>query len=212
MANKPLKADAKKRHDRLCALILEAMEAEGQERFGYRWAIKPRQHWADALGLDEKTVSRMAKVPPIWTMRCQAVDDATGKTVQAVALRVGDPPERTDELVAGIMSKMFRQHTGKATIGPREWGCLCDLARIWPDGHQERIFADMLANWPGYMAAIKFDPEYDPDAMGKGVDRYLRFPSITVVQRFQHQVPDFYLTRLHLAGKRLPFPYANEAA
>ena len=110
------------------------------------------------------------------------------------------------------MSKAFRKHTGKASIGGREWGCLCDLARIWPEGHQERIFADLLKNWPAYMAAIKFDPEYDATAAGKGVDRYLRFPSIAVVRRFQHQVPDHYLTRLQVAGKPLPFPYAKEAA
>lgn len=43
------------------------------------------------------------------------------------------------------------------------------------------------------------------------MDRYRRFPSIRLIRKFQHQVPDFYLTRLQLAGKPLPFPYAEAA-
>lgn len=210
MTRKSLKSDAKARHDKLCDLILKAVELEGHERHDYQWAILPRQYWAEALGVDDKTISRLIKLPPIWTMRCQVMDDATGKAVQAVALRVGDPPERTPELVAGIMSKAFRKHTGKASITPREFGCLVGLAKAWPEGHQERIFSDLLANWAGYMAAIKSDAEYDPTGINAKSDVYLRFPSIKVIRRFQHQVPDFYLTRLQLAGQPIPFGYAPE--
>lgn len=215
MSKKPMKSDAQARHDTLCALILAAIEAEGQEHEGRRWAIKPRSEWADALGVDMKTITRLIQREPIQRLDTGA-QDAAGTWRRVTALRIAQPgeppPMRTPEEVAGKMSKMFRKHTGLARLPDGAWGCLRAFAELWPEGHQERIFADLLKNWPGYAAAIKSDPAYDPDHDGKGVDRYRRFPSIGLIRKFQHQVPDFYLTRLQLAGKPLPFPYVKEAA
>jgi len=172
------------------------------------WMIRPLHEWADALGTSTKTISRLAAIPPIWSLRCQAVDDDTGRRVQAVALRVGDPPKRTPQLVAGIMSKMFRRRFRRDAITRRQYGCLVGLATVWPAGHQEKIFADALINWPDTAKAIKLHPDYKDPPEGH-VDRYLAWPCISLMRRFPAAVSDAYLTRLQASGHPIPFAYSD---
>ena len=202
-----MRKDKQDNHKKLCDLILAATLTEGQASGGYSWVLRPLAQWAADLGVSAKTISRLIAVPPIWSMQCLVTDEETGWRVRAVALRVGDPPERTPDLVAGIMSKMFRKRTGVAKITPAEFGCLVGLAEAWPAGHQEKIFADALINWPDTAKAIKLHPAYADPVEGKP-ERYWAFPSIRLMRPFADAVADAYLTRLQAAGKPVPFPYS----
>ena len=220
------KTDAKARHAALCDRILAEMEAEGQERFGYRWAIRPRQHWADALGVDDKTISRLIQREPIQRLDT-GVQDAAGTWRRVTALRIalpGEPPLKpSPRHLANIMRKLFIAKTGR-TPGNDEYGCLVGLAELWPEGHQVAIFKDVLAEWGSYMAAIKNRIDFETEALEvKGLrSRYYRFPTITLLRRWPHVVADAYLTRWQMQhnGKSntppQPFAYhyddASEAA
>lgn len=226
MPNKPLKSDAQARHDTLCALILAAIEAEGQEHEGRRWAIKPRSEWADALGVDMKTISRLIQREPIQRLDTGAQDAAgTWRRVTALRLiRPGEPPLKpSPRHLANIMQTLFVAKTGR-TPGKEEYGCLIGLAELWPEGHQLPIFKDVLAEWGSYMAAIKNRIDFETEALEvKGLRaRYYRFPTITLLRRWPHVVADAYLTRWQMQhnGKPnvppQPFAYhyddASEAA
>jgi hypothetical protein len=160
------------------------------------------------LVLVQRQSAAFSAIPPIWSLRCQAVDEDTGRRVQAVALRVGDPPKRTPELVAGIMSKMFRRRFEVDRITPHDFGCLVGLATVWPTGHQEHIFADALTNWPDTAKAIKLHADYADPPEGH-VDRYWAWPCISLMRRFPAAVSDAYLTRLQASGHPAPFLYSD---
>lgn len=226
MSKKPMKSDAQARHDKLCYRILARMEAEGQERNGYRWALFTRQELAEALDVDAKTISRLIQVPPIQCF-VTAKEDATGKWRRVLALRVaevGEPPAQPNPRdIANIMRNLFVAKTGRAP-GKDEYGCLIGLAKEWPEGHQVAIFKDVLAEWGSYMAAIKNRIDFETEALEvKGLrSRYYRFPTITLLRRWPHVVADAYLTRWQMQhnGKPnvppQPFAYhyddASEAA
>lgn len=202
------KTDAKARHSKLCDLILAAIEAEGQEHEGRRWAIKPRSEWAAALDVDEKTVSRLIQREPIQRLDTGA-QDAAGMWRRVTALRLirpGEPPLKPSPChVANIMRKLFIDKTGR-TPGRREYGCLVGLVEEWPEGHQVAIFKDVLAEWGSYMAAIKNRIDFEREALGvTGLrSRYYRFPTITLLRCWPHVVADAYLTRWQMQHNGKP--------
>lgn len=210
-----MRVDKQRRHKLLCDLITKAIEAEGQLAEGFLWAVKPRQAWADAVGVDIRTIAALIELEPIVRLSTAIKDGGQFKRV--AALRIFQPgemakPLSADEAAASVaktLAKLFKAATGKP-VSPHQFGCLVGLAETWPASHQVAVFAHTLKEWGPVMAAIRVEAALqhgDPDYENK----FLNYPSVSVMRRFASTVADAYLTDHQVAGKvGLPFADAAE--
>nr|WP_321454625.1 hypothetical protein [uncultured Cohaesibacter sp.] len=74
----------------------------------------------------------------------------------------------------------------KRTIKPnrREYGCLCGLWELWPDGQQAKIFKKVLKEWHIFCAGMFWQQSFDEVEGEQAEKRFFHYPSITVIRRY----------------------------
>ncbi len=188
-----MRKDAQERHTKLCTLIQESVETEGQEFEGNKWAVMPRAVWAKMLGVDKKTISRLIKHPPIQTWDTQVEGD------RCILLRVGEPGKKSPRHMANIMAKMYLKKTGRMRTN-HEFGMLVGLAEEWPEGYQVAIFKNMLDDWNGFvhMLAVHVEQEIDIKGNTDREQKFFKYVSISTLRKFHLVAQDAYKT--HMQG------------
>lgn len=76
-----------------------------------------------------------------------------------------------------------------ALTTPSEYGCMCGLAEVWPEGHQIEIFRSVLADWSAFMAGEKVAIW----AAGEGEEKFFEFAAMTVVRAFPEVAVELYV-------------------
>ncbi|MBN8630724.1 MAG: hypothetical protein J0L76_07705 [Rhodobacterales bacterium] len=194
---KELRKDKQLRHQKLCQLIAADIAEQPQEFEGYTWAVRSQPDWSSLLGVDERTVRNLIKMPPI----CTTTTQVEGK--KTVLLRLGEPGAKSDRHVANIMAKVFTDKTGRKP-SPRDFGMLKGLAQFWPDGVQAEIFRLVLNDWKGFKALVAIVVD---DLIAEGKNAFHRrhdFPSIAVIRAFHSMALEMYV--MHLQANQLPPP------
>lgn len=187
-----MRADAKERHTKLCALIQDVVATDGQEFEGNVYAILPLSVWADQLGVSTKTVSRLIRYEPIQFTKTMV------EGVPATLLRVGKKGKQSPRELANIMATLFKKHTGAEKVSRTQWGMLHGLAEEWPEGYQVAIFKHMITEkgWRSFMAALALYVAVQQEAEGNTslFKRYYDKPTISVLRRFWQVAADAYKT------------------
>lgn len=189
-----LRKDKRERHEKLCKLITESIETDGQEFDGHVWAVRYQEDWADMLGVNVRTLRRLIKAPPIQS----TVTSVEG--VRATLLRLGEPGPPTPRTIAQTMARAFRTKTGQR-VNPGQFGMLVGLAKEWPDGHQLAIFKYIISNegWEWFMvgvgleiALLKAEGHADLKKM------FFKYPHIPTLRRFEGVAYETW--KMHLQG------------
>lgn len=196
-----MRADAKERHTKLCALIQKEVKREGQEFEGHVWAILPLSVWADMLGVTSaKTVSRLIRHEPIQFTNTMV------EGVPAVLLRVGKKGKQSPRELANIMATLWKKQTGAEEVSKHLWGMMCGLAENWPEGYQIAIFKHVITphGWHSFMAALSLHIAIQQEAEGDTVivKRYFNHPSVSVLRRFWQVAADAYKSDMQVKSMK----------
>jgi hypothetical protein len=71
----------------------------------------------------------------------------------------------------------------------KEFGCLCGLAELWPEGYQIDILKTVLADWSAFMAGAKVAIW----AAGDGGEKFFEFASMSVIRAFPQVAVELYV-------------------
>ncbi|MCV2880366.1 hypothetical protein OE699_16155 [Sedimentimonas flavescens] len=192
-----MRKDKQQRHEELCALIKETVAECPKEFEGHTWAIRPQADWCELLGVSDRTLRDLTKIPPI----CTTTTHVEGR--KAVLLRLGTPEAKTDRHIANIMANIFAEKTGRRPAG-RSYGMLRGLAQNWPEGAQLAIFRCVLNEWSMFMAGVQLEIGRMIQEGEGGEHRRYKFPSISVMLRFHHIALEMYVMQLQEAGTLPP--------
>lgn len=193
-----MRKDRQEKHDRLCRLINEVIEANEPQTFeGYNWAILPQSEWCKLLGVSDRTLRELIKITPI----CKTTTKVEGQ--KTVLLRVGVPDPKDTLKAAKVMADLFFKNTGKKPT-EQERGMLRGLAQQWPLGAETQIFQCVLNLWPEFMAGVKLEVERMLYAGEKAFNRFYKYPSISVILRFHQVAVELYTMQLQHDGKLPP--------
>lgn len=192
-----MRKDRRQRHEKLCTLIEDTIALHPQEFEGETWAVRPQADWCELLGVSDRTLRDLTKIPPI----CTTTTHVEGR--KAVLLRLGTPAPRTDRHIANVMANVFAEKTGRRPAA-RYYGMLRGLAQVWPEDAQLAIFKCVLGDWQMFKAGVQLEVDkMIADGEG-GEHRYHEFPSIAVILRFHHVALDMYIMHLQWEGKTPP--------
>lgn len=195
-----MRKDKQERLDRFADLIAETINAGDPLSVmvfeGATWAALPQPSWCEKLGVSDRTLRDLAKCPPV--VATKTVNDA-GKPI--VLYRLGSTHHQSARHVANIMTSLFRKKYGlEERISRRDWGCLVNLARIWPEGAQVEIFRTLLADLGAFMAAVK---AADPDCPHSV--RFYEFLPIPLVRKYHDVALQVYISAVQAKGLK-PHP------
>ncbi|UWQ52738.1 hypothetical protein [Leisingera caerulea] len=190
---KPRK-DRSQKLERLCEHINEIIALEGQEFDGHIWAILPQKEWAAMLGVDERTIRRLIKMPPIQTTTTQV------EGVKATLLRVGKPGKPTPRTTAQAMAGIFRKRT-EQSVNPNQFGCLVGLAEAWPDRHELEIFKYVTSpeGWEWFMTGLGLEIAVEQSEGKHTRKMFFKHPHIPTLRRYAKVA--FEAWRMHLMEK-----------
>lgn len=174
--------------DQLAQLITNTTEHEPFERDGHMWAAKPQHWYCDQLGIAPATHRRLIAKPPF--VRKAAIVE--GRRI--ALLRLGEYEPMGERDYRNILSDMWRRHIGRRT-SKIEFGCICGLIEVWPDGKAPQIFKLVLDNWDVFMVGAKVEAT-DP--------RYLKIPNLRFLRRFAHIGAD--MLAMHEQAKLAKIP------
>jgi len=139
------------RTQKLAALIEQAISEEPYSLDGFDWAAVDQQLLADAAGMSLRTLQRLIAKPPFVRERTHVAGTIT------LLLRLGSEGPKTSRHIANILSKIFREKTGRRP-NARGYGCLIGLAKIW--GPQAPVILKTVLNkWSDFMAGVKLEIE-----------------------------------------------------
>lgn len=192
-----MRKDKQERHEKLCALIEETIAEHPQEFEGHTWAIRPQADWCELVGVSDRTLRDLTKIPPI----CTTTTHVEGR--KAVLLRLGTPGAKTDRHIANIMANVFAEKTGRRPAA-RDYGMLRGLAQTWPEDAQLAVFKCVLNDWPMFMAGVQLEVDRMIADGEEAQHRRYDFPSVAVMLRFHHVALDMYIMHLQDTGKTPP--------
>ncbi|MBE1282153.1 MAG: hypothetical protein GJ676_02460 [Rhodobacteraceae bacterium] len=212
---RPKRRDARKDHDAICEGIESLIEAEPFELDGQTWT-QPFSLGvlAECFGLPQRTFERRICEAPI---RKRVKNFGQGKRL---LLRVGDEG-MTDYEKAQKMAGTWRFEVPHHQVSHNEFGCLCGLAKVWPDPWQKRILIYTIRRWGFFKSAVNFGigqakrigattPEerkhlYTADALSDHVLDVARFnmpddlkvrwhdyPSLTIIRKFWYVAEEHF--------------------
>lgn len=181
------------------------------ERGGVTWMPADQEVLARHLGVSVKTLYRWTAELPF--QREAAAVYGHGKVSLFRVVVAGEKPVRTPQHVANIMRNIWAEKVG-TPITPHQHGCLIGLAKTWPEGSQLDIFKHVLNHWSDYMGTVKHfmrliaEASETPLTTAKDnttfYNRYFRYPTITVMLRFQGEAVASYAMKLQEDGKPVP--------
>lgn len=195
-----MRKDKQERLDRFADLVAETIKAGDPLSVmvfeGATWAAMPQPRWCEKLKITDRTLRDLAKCPPIVSTK--TVNDTS---TPIVLYRLGSTPHLSARHTANIMASLFRKkYDLEERISRRDWGCLVNLARIWPEGVQVEIFRTLLADLDAFMAAVK---AADPDCPHS--IRYYNWLSIALVRKYHDVALDVYIGAVQAKGQK-PHP------
>lgn len=189
-----MRSDKSKRHAKLVSLVVELTAKSPFDFEGFAWAALSQSEWASQLGISDKTLRDLAKLPPIVSTKTQIQDKVV------VLYRIGAGPHSSYRHIANILSKIFRDKYGLKRIPPHDYGCLVGLAEVWPDGVQAQIFKSVLRNFVEFRGAVKLA---EPDS--PHFDRYYDFVPIRLIRKFPDLALEVYENEIQ-ANCKVPHP------
>lgn len=193
-----MRKDRKEKHERLCKLIEDDIQADPSQEFeGHRWAVRPQAEWCGLLGVSDRTLRDLTKIAPIQT----ATTLVEGR--KTVLLRVGQPGQMSDRHLANIMAAIFTEKTGRRPQ-PRDWGRLRGLAQAWPEGAQIDIFRTVMSDWEAFKAGVAIEVDLLAAEGHEAMHHRHDFPSIAVMLRFHPIGLEQHIMKLQWEGKKPP--------
>lgn len=166
--NKPSTAE------QLSELVTSRIKQCPFERDGHKWDAASQEWRCEQLSISPATLRRLINKPPF--VKGQA--HLNGR--RCTLLRIGQAGPKTARDYRNILSAMWRRHVGRRT-SKLEFGCICGLVEVWPDGRAPQIFKLVLDNWDVFMAGAKIEAT-NP--------RYFKYPALRVLRRFAHVGPE----------------------
>jgi len=191
-----MRKDKQKRHARFVRLIeqftsdQQTLDENVVEFEGFVWATLSQDKWSELLGVSDKTLRELAKILPIVSTKTQC----NGKVI--VLYRTGTKPHTSVRHTANVLAKIFRKKYGLKRIARHDYGCLCGLAEVWPDGVQVEIFKSVLRNFVEFRGGVKLA---EPDS--PYFERYYEFVPIRLVRKFHGIALEVYENELQATDK-----------
>lgn len=204
-----MRSDKLRRHEYLVQLIDDLIKcddpATSVDFEGHKWAALYQKVWCEFLGCSSRTIRDLAKLPPIVSTR--TLKDSSPITLY----RLGNEPHKSIRHIASSMSSYFRSKTGKAQISKRDYGCLCGLIEVWPDGHQLELFKTAVFDWSTFISGVHWCASDEDEEKYKG--RFYKFPSIPVIRRYPLVAVEMHIMDIQKKGGEVPkaLIYAQEA-
>jgi hypothetical protein len=173
-------------------LVIELMQTNPVIHDGLVWAAQPIGSYAETLKLSERHTTRLIKKLPLRRLVIKR------EGTKVMHLRWGGEQRHAADDLARIMRNVWKK-AGKPKPTPKEYGMLIGLARDWPYPYAPDLFKTVIDNWSVYMSGVKIhielgkqsgdDYEKDP---AKFHQRFLKYPSISVIRRFWTVAPETY--------------------
>lgn len=160
----------------------------------YRWAMRKQSQWGELLNISERTLRTLAKTLPIVSTKTKF-----GSCPPIVLYRVGSAPHQSHRVVAQMMQRAFKQKYSGWKYRSKDFGCLCGLAKIWPEGTQVEILRTVMNDMAAFKTRVKMiDEDSDFDI------RFYEYVCIPLLRKFPDIGLEMYVMRLQKEGKQPP--------
>lgn len=171
-------------HAQLRDLVVQIIENAPLIYDKKAWASCSIANYADALHISERHAHRVIAAIPLRKLTIRIEGKKT------TLLRWGGEQQLATDDLARIMRAIWVK-SGKPEPTPQQYGLLLGLARDWPYPYAPDLFKTVIDNWSVFMGGVKLHidmakegGDFYEDNPGKYYQRYLRYPSISVIRRF----------------------------
>lgn len=103
---------------------------------------------------------------------------------QALLKPLPELPTDQQAFAAKRVKRLEKLLSRRERTTEHEFGCMCGLAEVWPEGHQMELFTMVLKRWPIFMQGVKWAAAMEADTGEQAFNRYLEFPHLPVIRRY----------------------------
>lgn len=184
--------------NKLLSVIDGEIEGSPVSLHGLKWCGLSQGELAARMGVSRETVKRTLRTKQITRFVCVRGGE------RVTLLRQNDGKDSLAfraVLDQRAMAAEFKRYTKQKTVPPKQYGCLFELCKAWPEKHRLAIFRYALRHWQQFMACYKFNLSLKPEASPEWKSRYLRFPNIFVLTDGREVALECYIDHLQDKGQ-----------